>query len=189
MTTPASAGPPAGPRGANYNSRDFPSPRGPPTGPSRSASYQATEYPFRSNNNSTSTTYPRSQRFNTGSVPTGPSSSTTFSPTTTSPVTAAPVSFLKSQLNTLERIVPGGRHIPGNGGLNTDQEKRMKQLEEDADRIRSEIDLRQKHKREALREWNARESDSDIAALRSQLADEHLRVLSEEDVTMVGAAF
>lgn len=92
-------------------------------------------------------------------------------------------------MNTLERIVPGGRHTPGANGLSVDQERRMRQLEEDADRIRAEIAEKQKTKREALREWDVRERDSEIAGLRSQLADEHLRALGEEDVGMVGAAF
>lgn len=154
-------------------------------------------------NNSSSTTYPRSQRFNTGppaSLPVGPSSvSTTFnngpaSATTASPVTpATPASFVKSQLSTLERVVPGGRHVPGSAqsstGLSADQEKRLKALEEDAERIRSDINDKQKSKREVLNEWEARERESDIAALRSELAENHLRALGEDDTAMAGTAF
>ena len=92
-------------------------------------------------------------------------------------------------MNSLERIVPGGRHTPGAGGLSAEQERRMKQLEEETERIRLEIAEKQKTKRAALTDWEVKERESEIAGLRSQLADEHLRTLGEEDVSMVGAAF
>ena len=44
-------------------------------------------------------------------------------------------------------------------------------------------------KREVLNEWEARERESDIAALRSELAENHLRALGEDDTAMAGAAF
>lgn len=96
---------------------------------------------------------------------------------------------MKGQLATLERIVPGGKKYPGYSGLSTDQEKRMKQLEEDAERMRIEISEKQRVKREALREWENRERETEVAGLKSELADEHLRALAEEDSVMVGAAF
>lgn len=65
----------------------------------------------------------------------------------------------------------------------------MKQLEEDAERMRTEIAEKQRSKREVLREWDNREREREIAGLKSELADEHLRVLAEEDSVMVGAAF
>lgn len=109
---------------------------------------------------------------------------------TVSPVTpATPQTFVKSQLATLERVVPGGKKYPGLSGLSTEQEKRMRQLEEDAERMRGEILEKQRTKREALREWENRERESEVAGLKSELADEHLRSLAEEDSAMVGAAF
>lgn len=205
-TAPAgpSPTPPSGPRASSYSSRgDFANPGGRgglPSGPrSASQSYQSNaEYPFRPaiNNNSSSSTYPRSQRFNTASgPPTGPSSVTTtfnngLSSNTASPVTpATPASFVKSQLNQLERVVPGGRKTPGSSGLSTDQERKMKQLEDDAEKIRADLNEKQKSKREALREWEVRERESEVAGLKSQLADDHLRTLGEEDSVMMGAAF
>ncbi|KAK5071331.1 hypothetical protein LTR64_007835 [Lithohypha guttulata] len=199
------APPPSGPRAASYSSRgDFTSSsrgshsngisRPSPTTPNQ-------EFPFRPNNNSSSSTYPRSQRFDTArpsGPPTGPSSvSTTFNHATSSPATpatpAAPASFVKSQLSTLERIVPGGKHIPGSAqsstGLSADQERKLKILEDDAERIRTEIFDKQKSKREVLRDWEVREKESEIAALKSELAEESLRTLGEEDSAMVGAAF
>ena len=148
------------------------------------------------NNNSASTTYPRSQRFNgAAGPPTGPSSvTTTFNngpaSNNASPVTpATPASFVKSQLSTLERVVPGGRKTPGSSGMTADQERKVKQLEDDAERIRSDMTEKQKSKREALREWEVRERESEVAGLKSQLADDHLRTLGEEDSVMMGAAF
>ena len=154
-------------------------------------------------NNSSSTTYPRSQRFNTGpssSLPVGPSSvSTTFNNTSvstsvSSPITpATPASFVKSKLSTLERQIPGGRHVPGSSqsitGLSAEQEKKLKALEDDAERIRLDIAERQRAKRESLTEWEVRERESEIAALRSDLAESHLRALGEDDTAMTGAAF
>lgn len=79
--------------------------------------------------------------------------------------------------------------MPGSSGMSIDQERRVKQLEEDAERIRSDLNEKQRSKRETLREWEVRERESEIAGLKSQLADDHLRVLGEEDSVMMGAAF
>ena len=73
--------------------------------------------------------------------------------------------------------------------MNSDQEKRVKTLEDDAERIRADIGEKQKTKREALREWDVRERESEIAGTRSELAEAHLRALGEEDIGMVGATF
>lgn len=205
-SNPTPAPPPSGPRAASFSSRgDFSSSRGSyPTGPPRqpSTGHGNQEFPFRPNNTSTSSTYPRSQRFDTdrpprAGPPTGPSSLTTTFSNTQSPITpvtpATPANFVKSQLATLERIIPGGKHIPGSAqsstGLSAEQERKMKALEDDAEKIRTDISEKQKNKREALREWEVRERESEIAGLRSELADNHLRSLVEEDSAMVGAAF
>lgn len=79
--------------------------------------------------------------------------------------------------------------MPGSSGMTADQERKVKQLEDDAERIRAELNEKQKSKREALREWEVRERESEIAGLKSQLADDHLRSLGEEDSVMMGAAF
>jgi len=68
----------------------------------------------------------------------------------------------------------------------------MRQLEDDAERIRTDIMEKQKSKREALREWDVRERESSIARLKSDLAEESLRVLEQGDEdggVLVGAAF
>lgn len=197
--SPSSVAPPSGPRASSFSSRgDFSSSRGSyPTGPSRQSSSTHQEFPFRPGNTSTSSTYPRSQRFDTAprGPPAGPSSlTTTFSAQSPiTPATPSPANFVKSQLATLEKIVPGGKHVPGStqstNGLSAEQERKLKGLEDDEGRLRGEVSEKQKAKREALREWEVRERETEIASLRSELADGHLRSLVEEDSAMVGAAF
>ncbi|KIX99621.1 uncharacterized protein Z520_04255 [Fonsecaea multimorphosa CBS 102226] len=115
-------------------------------------------FPFRANNSS-STTYPRTQRFNT----------------------------LQQHLATSEKIVPGGKLLPS--GLPPDQEKRIKSLEAEAERMRTEIAEKQKLKREVLNEWDVRERESEREALRSDLAEQHLQQLMEGDDGIGRAAF
>lgn len=159
------APPPSGPRATSYGRGDFSgSSRGDVSsnkggysgGYSGRGAYQQ-DLSFRGNS-STSTTYPRTQRFNS----------------------------TQQHLAGLEKIIPGGKKLPS--GLSAEQEKRMNQLEEEAEKMRSELAEKQKSKREALSEWEVRERESELAGLRSELAEEHLHKLSEED-TMVSAAF
>jgi hypothetical protein len=105
--------------------------------------------PFRHHNNSTSTTYPRTQRFNTAS----------------------------QHLATSEKLVAGGKLLPS--GMTAEQEKRAKQLEADAEKLREMIEEKQKAKREALREWEVRERESSRESLKSELAERHLEKLTE----------
>lgn len=81
--------------------------------------------------------------------------------------------------------MPGGKLLPI---LPPDQEKRLKTLEVEAEKIRGEIEEKQKAKREALREWEVRERESDREALRSDLAEKHLLKLTEGE-DGIGAAF
>ena len=115
-------------------------------------------FPFRGNNSSSST-YPRTQRFNT----------------------------LQQHLATNEKIIPGGKLLPS--GLPPDQEKRIKMLEAEAERMRSEIAEKQKIKREVLNEWEVRERESEREALRSDLAEQHLQQLMEGEDGIGRAAF
>lgn len=110
-------------------------------------------------NNSTSTTYPRTQRFNTTA----------------------------NYLASTEKIVPGGKLLPS--GSTPDQERRAKQLESEADRLREQIAEKQKSKRAALRDWSDRERESEREALRSELAERHLEKLTEDEEGIGGAAF
>ncbi|KAJ9610883.1 hypothetical protein H2200_005660, partial [Cladophialophora chaetospira] len=115
-------------------------------------------FPFRGNNSS-SATYPRTQRFNT----------------------------VQQHLATNEKIIPGGKLLPS--GLPPDQEKRIKLLEAEAERMRIEIAEKQKLKREVLNEWEVRERESEREALRSELAEQHLQQLMEGDDGIGRAAF
>jgi hypothetical protein len=114
--------------------------------------------PFRHHNNSTSTTYPRTQRFNTTS----------------------------QHLAMSEKLVPGGKLLPS--GMTAEQEKRAKQLEADAEKLREMIEEKQKVKRQALREWEVRERESSRESLKSELAERHLEKLTEGE-DGAGAAF
>ena len=53
-------------------------------------------------------------------------------------------------------------------------------LEADAERLRLEIDEKQKAKREALREWEVRQRESEGGMLRSDLAEKHLLKLTDD---------
>jgi hypothetical protein len=74
-------------------------------------------------------------------------------------------------------------------GLPPDQEKRIKQLEAEAERMRSEIAEKQKAKRDALNEYEVRVRESDREGLRSELAESHLQQLMEGEDGMGRAAF
>lgn len=117
-----------------------------------------TSFPFRGNSSS-STTYPRTQRFNS----------------------------VQQHLTTTEKIVPGGKLLPS--GLPPDQDKRIKMLEAEAERMRKEIMEKQRIKREVMNEWETRERESERERLRSELADAHLQQLVESDDGIGRAAF
>lgn len=91
----------------------------------------------------------------------------------------------QQHLSTTEKIVPGGKLLPS--GMNPEQEKRIKQLENEAEKIRSEISEKQRVKRDAVNEWETRERESKREMMRSELAEENLQKLTEEEG--VGAAF
>lgn len=117
------------------------------------------DFAFRGNTTSTSSssTYPRTQRFNT----------------------------TQQYLQTQEKIIPGGKLLPS--GLSADQEKKMRQLEVDADRLRADIEDKQASKREAINEWEVRERENARDEYRTELALESAQKLEDEDTRM--AAF
>ena len=65
--------------------------------------------------------------------------------------------------------------------------KKISQLEEDAERLRKQIEEKQKEKRAGLREWDTRERESRREGLRSELAEAQLEGLSGEVIG--GTAF
>jgi len=109
--------------------------------------------PFRANNSS-STTYPRTQR------------------------------FAANHLASIPAIVPGGKALPS---ADPAAEKKIRQLEEDAKKMRDQIEEKQREKRAGLREWETRERESRREGLRSELAESQLEGLSGE--VLGGTAF
>ena len=107
--------------------------------------------PFRTNNSS-STTYPRTQRFNT-------------------------------HLTSLPNVIPGGKALPSADPVAA---KKLAQLEEDANKLRKQIDDKQKDKRAGLREWETRERESQREGFRSEMAEAQLEGFSE---VLSGQAF
>ena len=106
-----------------------------------------------------SATYPRTQRFNS----------------------------IQQHLSTTEKLVPGGKLLPS--GLPLDQEKRLKTLEAEAERMRVEIAEKQRLKREMLNDWDVRTRETERDTLRSELADSHLQTLIDGDDGIGRAAF
>jgi hypothetical protein len=123
---------------------------------------------FRGGANSTSNTYPRSQRFN------GPGANGQH----------APNNGINPHLADLPAIIPGGQKYPPQ---NPAWETKIRRLEEEAERMRGVIADKQKTKRQGLREWNKLAADTDSARLRGEYVEENLRKLNGEDVS--GPAF
>ncbi|KAF2660854.1 hypothetical protein K491DRAFT_588378 [Lophiostoma macrostomum CBS 122681] len=126
-------------------------PRGSVSGPSPGTGPTPFAPPFRGSSNSTSTTYPRTQRF-------------------------------RDHLSDLPKEVPGGQKAPDM----YDKSKIMK-LEDEARKLRELIDAKETTKRQKIKEWDTLEKDANNAALRSDLADTHLRSLNGEEDS--GTAF
>jgi hypothetical protein len=158
-STSYSDAPPSGPRAGGFSRGDFGGGRGDYGGGFRGGFGRGADgaFPFRGSNNSTSTTYPRTQRFNT----------------------------VQQHLNTTEKIVPGGKALPS--GLTPEQERKLKQLEAESEKIRVELAEKQKVKREAVNEWESRERESEREALRSELAEQSLQTLMEGEDTGMAA--
>jgi hypothetical protein len=67
---------------------------------------------------------------------------------------------------------------------------KMHKLEDEADKLRKEIAEKETKKRKALREWDRLQRESELAGLRTRLADESLRKLEGDGIEGgSGAAF
>ncbi|KAJ9665361.1 hypothetical protein H2201_004438 [Coniosporium apollinis] len=163
-------GPPPPPRRTSSAYHGGPPPRGgyggpgglggPPSGPRGPLPYAP---PFRGSSNSTSTTYPRTQRFN------GPPS--------------GPGGAAQQHLEGLAKEVPGGQRAP-----EVFDSSKLNKLEEEARRLRELIAEKQARKRGGVREWERLGREAENAGLRAELAEGSLRVLSGEE-GVGGAAF
>ncbi|KAF2734048.1 hypothetical protein EJ04DRAFT_256051 [Polyplosphaeria fusca] len=136
----------AGGRGGYFGGAPPAGPRGPPSG---SAAFAP---PFRGSSNSTSTTYPRTQRF-------------------------------QNHLADLPKEIPGGQKAPDP----YDRSKIMK-LEEEAKKLREQIEAKESAKRQRLHEWDNLEREANNVSLKADLAEQQLRSLNG-DGEMGGAAF
>ncbi|KAK7524780.1 hypothetical protein IWZ03DRAFT_33114 [Phyllosticta citriasiana] len=133
---------------------------GPPTGPR--GGHHGGQAPFRGSANSTSTTYPRTQRFNTTTQP--------------------PPSPAQNYLADLPPIVPGGQKQK-----DMVDSSRLSKLEDEAKKLRELIAEKEAVGRRGKLEWERMEREGETASLRADLADEHLRNLNGEP--MSNAAF
>ncbi|PGH10959.1 hypothetical protein AJ80_07316 [Polytolypa hystricis UAMH7299] len=149
---PSHHGPPTGPRGS------YP----PPTPTSGYDSHRPPPTFRQGSGSSSSTTYPRTQRFTNylGSIP--------------------------SIIRGGGGGGGGAKFLPS--GLEPGTEKRLVQLEADKERLLEQIAEKQKVKRAGLREWERLSRESTTGALRSELAEGHLQRMTEGDV-IGGAAF
>ena len=84
---------------------------------------------------------------------------------------------MQQHLNTTEKIIPGGKLLPS--GMTPEGERKLKLLEAEAEKLRTDIAEKQKTKREAINGWEVRERESEREALRSELAEDSLQKLVE----------
>lgn len=85
-------------------------------------------------------------------------------------------------MSTLEKVLPLGKKASTG-----EHEARIKKLEEEQEQLRKVVAEKQAQKRQALREWDDRVRESEIAGLRSELAEDSLRVWQDEGIA--GTAF
>ena len=133
---------PSGPRGSYGGHHPF---GGPPS--------------FRGNNSS-STTYPRTQRFNTKADSTA----------------SRPSSISEQYLSDLPAIVPGGQKL-----LDVVDTSKINRLDDEVKKLKDEIAKKEVKARHASREWDRSQRESDMAGLRADFAEQHLRALNGED--------
>ena len=63
--------------------------------------------------------------------------------------------------------------------MTPDAERKLKLLEAEAEKLRTDIAEKQKTKREGINEWEVRERESERDALKSELAEDSLQKLVE----------
>lgn len=83
-------------------------------------------------------------------------------------------------------MVPGGRKDLNASGIPRELEARIKKNEEEAERIRDDLRVKDERTRAGLRTWEKLERDSATARMRSELSEQQVRVLAGEGI---GGAF
>ncbi|KAK5155466.1 hypothetical protein LTS14_005727 [Recurvomyces mirabilis] len=184
----STAAPPTGPRGSFGQSQAPPvQASGPPSGPGG----------FRQSNNNSTTTYPRTQRFapNGAPIPDGPPQQQSRDSATTS-TTAVPPSGprlsrrptepalttqqpkppgIHPSLSDLPAIIPGGQKADPLVDLT-----RLQKLQDEAEKLRRDIEVKEERKRRNLRDWERMGREVEVAGLRSELAERAVRELDGE---------
>jgi len=84
-------------------------------------------------------------------------------------------------------IIPGGKIDPTYSGIPKDLEARMKKNEEDLERMREDLHMKEEKLRKGLRGWEKLERESAALGLKAELSERHVRMLAGEGVG--GAAF
>lgn len=87
----------------------------------------------------------------------------------------------------LPAIVPGGKPLPS--VLDPTIEKRLAQLKADEEKLLEQYMEKQRAKRLGLRDWDRLQQESNLAALRSELAESHLQKMTDGDGLEGAAAF
>lgn len=80
----------------------------------------------------------------------------------------------------------GGRKDPNASGIPREIEARLKKTEEEAERLREDLRLKEDKTRAGLRGWERLERECEVARLRSELSEQQVRVLAGEGI---GGAF
>lgn len=161
----ASRPPPSGPRGS-FSQAQAPSPVF-----SRQSSLASAATPV-------APTGPRGQRFVNADTPmpdapTGPKAARR--PTEPIIPTGPAANRVHPALQDLPKIVEGGvKSEPI-----VDRSK-LDRLEDEAERLRKQIDEKEARKRKGLREWDRLQRESEVAGLKSELAEQALRQLNGE---------
>jgi hypothetical protein len=111
---------------------------------------------------STSTTYPRTQRFN--NPPSGNNA-------------AGNPSNHSQYLSDLPPVIKGGRKDESTAAATA----KLERMEEEIERMRASLAEKERKLAPELRAWHKLERDSEKAAFKSQLAEDALRSLSQDD--------
>ncbi|KAF7186075.1 hypothetical protein HII31_12602 [Pseudocercospora fuligena] len=193
--------PPAGPSGFAGNrsvSETFNPPSGPggqpPSGPRNSFSQASPPLGpasfSRQPSSSTAPTGPRSQRFEptngtTAAMPDAPTGPRAGRRPTEHSINSMTVPTGPSGNSSASRVHPALADLPKivDGGQKMEpvvDRSKLNKLEDEAERLRKQIEDKETKKRKSLREWEKMSRETEAAALRSELAEEALRSINGE---------
>lgn len=88
-------------------------------------------------------------------------------------------------MNGITPIIPGGKLAPST--LPRDVDIRLKKTEEEMERLRTELEIKERKLRGGLKTWSKLERESAREGLKSDLSDQQVRMMAGEGVG--GAAF